>query len=143
VLNGHKYSGTWDRPKVLLVDDEAAVLKALPRVLKTIAPQWYIHVARSGREALEVLERNSIDVLVTDLGMPEMGGIELLEIVATRFPEVTRVAHSADTAALESSVALRHASFRLAKPVPVEQFAEVLDAALAQRRLALKTGDHA
>lgn len=122
---------------MLLVDDEAAVLKAVPRVLRTAAPQWRVHVAQTGAAALAILEQNAVDVLVTDLGMPEMDGVELMQIVAARFPDVILVAHSADLAALESEETRSCASFCLAKPVTPERFMEVLTDALARRRLAV------
>lgn len=133
-MNLPKHSGTWGRPQLLLVDDETAVLRAVSRVLRTAAPQWRVHAAQNGAAALQILETTAIDVLVTDLGMAQMDGVQLLTIVERLFPEVTRVVHSADTLALETEAIRRCAAFALVKPATPERFTAVLDEALAQRR---------
>lgn len=136
-MNLHQYSGTWGRPQLLLVDDEEAVLKAVPRALRTAVPEWRVHVAQNASAALQILRDNTIDVLVTDLGMPGMNGLELMAVVQRSFPNVARVAHSADLAALNSGATRQYAEYLMAKPVSPEHFTAVLDEALAKRRLAV------
>jgi PAS domain S-box-containing protein len=73
---------------VLLVEDEDAVRVLASRVL---AEQGYaVHEARNGREALAVLERpdHGIDLVLTDVVMPDMGGVELADRVAAAHPDV-------------------------------------------------------
>ena len=73
---------------VLLVEDEEAVRTLAARVL---AEQGYaVHEARNGREALAVLERpdHGIDLVLTDVVMPDMGGVELADRVAAAHPDV-------------------------------------------------------
>ncbi|HET9727585.1 MAG TPA: PAS domain-containing protein, partial [Gemmatimonadales bacterium] len=73
---------------VLLVEDEEAVRTLASRVL---AEQGYaVHEARNGREALAVLERpdHGIDLVLTDVVMPDMGGVELADRVAAAHPDV-------------------------------------------------------
>jgi PAS domain S-box-containing protein len=73
---------------VLLVEDEDAVRLLASRVL---AEQGYaVHEARNGREALAVLERpgHGIDLVLTDVVMPDMGGVELADRVAAAHPNV-------------------------------------------------------
>jgi DNA-binding NtrC family response regulator len=64
-------------PKVLVADDEVALRKALVRMLENHGMQ--VVSAGDGAEALEVLEREAVDVAVVDLMMPRVGGLELLE----------------------------------------------------------------
>ena len=73
---------------VLLVEDEDAVRALASRVL---AEQGYaVHEARNGREALAVLERpdHGIHLVLTDVVMPDMGGVELADRVAAAHPDV-------------------------------------------------------
>jgi len=73
---------------VLLVEDEESVRTLAARVL---AEQGYaVHEARNGREALAVLERpdHGIDLVLTDVVMPDMGGVELADRVAAAHPDV-------------------------------------------------------
>lgn len=86
---------------LLLVDDEAAVLSALSRTLG--AEGYPIFLALSAKEALEILEREQIGVVVSDYAMQEIDGAALLAEVRERFPQVQRIMLTghADRAALE------------------------------------------
>lgn len=76
---------------ILFVDDEARVREALQRQLRPYAENWRMTFVASGQEALDVLDRGGIDVLVTDLGMPGMTGPELLKLAMDRHPKVARL----------------------------------------------------
>lgn len=71
-------------PTLLFVDDEPNVLSVLRRVFRTRG--YSILTARDGKEALEVLEGQIPDVVVTDMRMPIMGGYELLQAIRVKFP---------------------------------------------------------
>ena len=78
-----------ERHTVLFVDDEVNILKALQRLLR----QEDINVlcASRGQEALEILEKNQTQVVVTDQRMPEMSGVDLLSAVRERYPDIVRM----------------------------------------------------
>ena len=63
---------------VLIVDDEKTFLILAENFLKVYADQINVLVASNGRQALHILETRKVDLLVTDINMPEMDGIELL-----------------------------------------------------------------
>ena len=64
---------------VLVVDDSAAIRKILQRVLRqTGMAIRAIHEAGDGQEALELLKSQSVDLVLTDINMPKMDGIQLL-----------------------------------------------------------------
>ncbi len=74
---------------LLFVDDEPNILSALRRLFR---PAGYrIHVANSGAEGLAVLEREPIDLVVSDMRMPEMTGAQLLAEVRRRWPDTMRI----------------------------------------------------
>ena len=74
---------------ILLVDDEVEVTQALKRVLRKHVTQ--IYTTNSAREALEILQAQSIDLVISDLKMPEMDGIHLCSLIAENYPEVVRI----------------------------------------------------
>ena len=74
---------------ILLVDDEQAVLNSLKRLLRPLRCKVLTTV--SPVEALEILRENPVDILVSDMRMPEMGGEEFLEKAAQEFPDVERI----------------------------------------------------
>ncbi len=71
---------------VLLVDDDPAVAKVLGALL--VQAGLTVHTARSGAEALQLLRQKPIDVVVSDVRMPGMSGLELLAEVTRSGPEV-------------------------------------------------------
>lgn len=75
--------------KILLVDDSPNILKAL---LRTLRPEGYAtFTAGSAREAMDVLETESIDLIVTDENMPGLSGTDLLRVMKNRYPSVIRI----------------------------------------------------
>jgi DNA-binding NarL/FixJ family response regulator len=81
------------RFRVLLVDDDDAAL-ALAAALED-AP-YTVLTARSAAEALEVLEREDVQVVVSDEWMPGMRGVELLAQVAREYPYIVRILLTGD-----------------------------------------------
>ena len=75
--------------KVLIVDDEPNVVKALKRALRR--EPYEILSANSGHEALDVLGRESVDVVISDENMPGMTGSELLAVVYEKYPDTIRI----------------------------------------------------
>lgn len=74
---------------LLCVDDEANILSALRRLFR---PAGYrVHVATSGAEGLEILARESIDLIISDMRMPQMDGATFLATVRERHPEAIRI----------------------------------------------------
>ena len=77
---------------VLFVDDDEIMLRSLQRGF--LDEQFDKYFAKSGAEALEILRRKEVHVLVTDMCMPQMSGIELIRIVNEKYPHVVSVIHS-------------------------------------------------
>lgn len=74
---------------ILIVDDEDNALSALKRLLRK--EPYKIHVASNGQEALEMLELIACKVVITDLRMPEISGLELIQQLKTKHPDIIRV----------------------------------------------------
>jgi PAS domain S-box-containing protein len=75
------------KPRILYVDDEVDNLQSFRALFRK---EFDIRVTESAKEALDMLRREPIDVLVSDQRMPGMTGVELLERAAAEFPEVLR-----------------------------------------------------
>ena len=80
---------------VLFVDDEEKILTSLKRAL--MDEPYKSLFANSGQEALEMLQKNEVHVLVTDMRMPEMSGLDLLKIVKKEYPHIIRMVLSGYT----------------------------------------------
>ncbi len=77
--------------KILFVDDEANLLDGLRRMLRKKKDEWDMTFAESGKEALELINKERYDIIVSDYKMPEMDGLELLARVKDIAPETKRI----------------------------------------------------
>jgi len=80
---------------VLFVDDDSIVLRSIARGL--MDEPYNVCLAKSGKEALEILCQQEVHVLVTDIRMPEMDGTELLNIVTKEYPHIVKMVLSGYT----------------------------------------------
>ena len=67
-----------DRPKILIVEDDAAVRRLVTHVTKRTIPAAIIATASDGREALDIIRASGADLVITDSQMPRMNGDELV-----------------------------------------------------------------
>lgn len=78
-----------EKPTVLCVDDEPNILSALQRLLRSEG--YRILKANSGPQGLEILEREAVDVIVSDMRMPNMSGAQFLAAAARQRPQTVRI----------------------------------------------------
>lgn len=74
---------------ILIVDDELQILWSLKRLL--LGRSYTVFTAKNGKEALDILKSTKINLMITDISMPEMDGHTLLRIVKERYPSVIRI----------------------------------------------------
>ena len=119
--------------RILFVDDEPMVLKGLQRTLRKMRQDWDMTFVSSGRQALNVLAKKPIDIIVSDLRMPEMDGGLLLAEVKKQHPHVVRIILSGqlDQEMTLKSVQLAHQS--LSKPCDVQVLRHTLAKLFALR----------
>ena len=115
-----------ERYSVLFVDDEPNVLQGLSRMLRKMRNQWDVHFSSGGEEALAVLARENMDVLVTDMRMPGMDGAELLSIVRDRYPHMVRIILSGHSEMASLMRCVKPAHQFLTKPCPAEKLIETV-----------------
>jgi DNA-binding NtrC family response regulator len=71
--------------KILVVDDEGIVRTSCSRAL---TPEGYeVKLSQNGADALKMLEEESFDLVLTDLKMPDVDGIEVLKMIKERWPQ--------------------------------------------------------
>jgi putative nucleotidyltransferase with HDIG domain len=120
---------------ILFVDDEDNIIQGLKRSLRAFSQEYDLFFANSGAEALQILARQSVDVLVTDMRMPVMDGSELLEIVSEKYSHIIRFVlsgHTDQAMALKSS---RVAHQFIAKPCETSRLIEIVRHSLEMREL--------
>ena len=97
LTNKNRQDLTTNDIHILFVDDEPDILKAINRLIsrENYRADYAAHFAGSGAEALAVMAKMPIHIIVTDLKMPEMDGLALLGQVKERYPDTVRMAMSA------------------------------------------------
>lgn len=80
--------------RILIVDDEKIERTGIRFLLGQMNREFEIFEAVNGKDALEWLEQNRVDILLTDIKMPFMNGIELLEQVSVKYPEIKKLIFS-------------------------------------------------
>lgn len=120
--------------KILVIDDSQQIRDVLAKVLT--AENYTAVTASDGRAGLELLGKERPDLILTDMQMPRLSGLELLQLFAefkVDIPVVMMTAHGSETIAIEA--------FRLGvrdyitKPFAVEEVLKVIERALAETRL--------
>lgn len=86
--------GTIVKYSVLFVDDDEKIVNSFKRTIRN--KDIKIFIAHNGEEALKILQNEKIEVLITDIRMPKMSGIDLLTTTADSHPEIIRIAISGD-----------------------------------------------
>lgn len=76
---------------ILFVDDEPLLLQAIRRMMYSMRGEWETFFACSGSQALDLLASRKCDVIVTDMRMPEMNGVQLLARIRELYPAMTRI----------------------------------------------------
>jgi CheY-like chemotaxis protein len=77
--------------QVLFVDDNDAFLEAITELYTILGDQtWEIHRASTADQALAALKQNAIDLVVLDIGMPVLDGVQLLSLIHRRYPDVKK-----------------------------------------------------
>lgn len=115
---------------VLAVDDEPYILQLIQWIL---GGDYRVLTAPSGEAALAVLSQEAVDIVVADLRMPGMSGLELLRIVKDHYPGVVRVLATAYTTEEVTAIAVQEIGVYqvLSKPWEAEELCAMVKSALA------------
>ncbi len=122
------------RGRVLVVDDEEVVRASCKKIL---APEGYeVHEAESPEKAIEKIQAQDYDVVVTDLKMPQMDGVQLLRYIKEQSP-TTEVLIVTGYATVASAVeAMKYGAYDyIEKPFRVEELRGLVQRAVERRRL--------
>lgn len=124
---------TLNRPSILLVDDSNF---SLNQMSKALANDYDIITANSGAEGLAKLEKHHVDLVITDLLMPQISGLAFLGQVRRRYPDIKVIICSADVqdATMKKAKALGAAAF-FSKPIDADEVRSVARLVLANDRL--------
>ena len=127
---------------ILFVDDEPAILAAIKRLTRKIPAHF--EFVTSPLQALALIAQKSIDIIVSDMRMPEMDGVTFLSEVATNYPETIRImlTGNADSDLVMSAINKGRIWSFIEKPWDSEQLVLTLQQAIQTRNLMRTRVNH-
>lgn len=123
------------KSQILFVDDVKDVLHGLRRMLRPMRKKWDVHFANSGKEALAMLEKQPVNIIVSDMRMPGMDGAELLAAVKKKWPDTIRFILSGHSEWEKISHAMDSMHQFIAKPCKADDLVATLTQALVIQEL--------
>src|SRR5438132_855428 len=127
-----------DRPKILVVEDDPDIRKILEILLTEKC--FRVKVRDVARTALTTLEQQAVDVILSDVRMPGMSGLELLRHLKDRDPDIQLVLMSAYSSVKDAVEAIQlGAADYVEKPIDFRRLERVLQTVLEKRHLQHRT----
>ena len=122
---------------VLIVDDEFGIRESLKMILK---PIYEVHTAADGKEALQCVQKDKIDLVTLDLKMPGLSGIDVLRQIKRNDPDIEVVVITAYGTVQNAQEANRYGAGFITKPFNVPELINSISESLEKRstRLRLK-----
>lgn len=112
---------------ILIADDERVIREGIMRTIKHLYPEYEVYVAERAEEAVRLMDEQHIHIVLTDILMPGMSGLELMKMSRRRFPYVKWVVISAHSEFAYAQEAVRlGARDYLLKPIGKSKVQEII-----------------
>ncbi len=122
------------KPKVLIVDDDLALLRLMQVELENYSDAFSVLTANDANEALEILEKEHVAFVVSDLRMPGMDGYDLLSQILKTYPDIpVYIITAFDKPKTRDVVVKSGATGYLRKPFSAEELVETITHSLRKR----------
>lgn len=121
---------------ILLVEDDYLIRKGLKKVILELTDQFHVELeASNGKEALELLKKHPVDLVISDVKMPQMDGITLVKAISAQYPEINIIMLSGYNDFEYVRQSLKHGALDyLHKPVEKKELKKLLDTFIASHR---------
>ncbi len=122
-----------DKPRILIVDDDDSITSRLKIILE--AKGYIVDTASTGKEAVQKTEEESYNIALLDIRLPDMEGIELLNIMKDNVPKMRKIMVTGYPSIQNAVTSLnRKADAYLIKPVSIETLLATIRDQLRQQK---------
>ena len=133
---------TTEKINILIVDDHPMVLEGMQAILKNFPRVHLSGKAASAMEAIKFLKENNVDIVITDINLPEISGIDLCKKIKKEFPAIKVIAMSTfQDKSYISSMIQNGASAYLSKSSSPEEIEKAIDAAI-NNQMIISVNNH-
>lgn len=135
-----------DALRILFIDDEIYVLQAIGRLVRKLYPHWLTYFSSNPGDAITAIRAfsNRLDVIVTDIDMPEVSGVSILRMLKNEYPHIARITLSGrlDGSSLRGST--MYSEKHICKPVTIDCLcAEIISTYTMKRGIVPSDCPHA
>jgi len=121
--------------KVLIVDDEETLTWSMAKSLAKDKDKYEVMIANNGREALQLLKVNKIDLVISDIRMPDINGLDLLVIVKKEYPETKVIIMTAyGSSDVQKEANQRGSLFYIEKPFEISDIRKIIIDLIGKKR---------
>jgi len=121
--------------KVLIVDDEETLTWSMAKSLSKDKDKYEVLIANNGREALHLLKANKIDLVITDIRMPDINGLDLLVMIKKEFAETKVIIMTAyGSSDVQKEANQRGSLFYIEKPFEISEIRKIIIDLIGKRR---------
>jgi len=123
-----------NKKKILIVDDEASMRR---NIVDLFSMKGYsLLEARSGEEAMDMINKTTFDILILDINLPNMSGLDVLKLTKTSYPELPCIMLTAYGTSEKAIEAMKLGAFDyMEKPFELEEFIMIIERALKHSEL--------
>lgn len=114
------------KKKILFVDDEQNLLDSLKRSLRNYSHEWAMDFANSAGTAINLMDNDQYDIIVSDYKMPAMDGLELLAYVKENYPDTRRILLTGQSDTETYNTSKEIVNTYLSKPCDHEELISIL-----------------
>jgi DNA-binding response OmpR family regulator len=113
--------------KVLIVDDEETLTWSMARSLSKDKDNYEVLIANNGREALNFLEKSKIDLVISDIRMPDINGLDLLVRIKKEYPQTKVIIMTAyGSADVQKEANQRGSLYYVEKPFEISDLRKII-----------------
>src|SRR4030043_1085351 len=124
-----------DSKRVLIVDDEETLTWSMARSLSKDKDSYEVMIANNGREALHLLKKNKIDLVISDIRMPDINGLDLLVTIKKEYPQTKVIIMTAyGSTDVQKEANLRGSLYYVEKPFEISDLRRIIIDLIGNRK---------
>jgi DNA-binding response OmpR family regulator len=121
--------------KVLIVDDEETLTWSMAKSLSKDKDKYEVIIANNGREALNYLQNDKIDLVITDIRMPDINGLDLLVKIKKEYPQTKVIIMTAyGSSDVQKEANLRGSLYYVEKPFEISDIRKIIIDLIGKRK---------